>query len=112
MQSMSEPGVLRRQIRHRICARCHRRRPAKRANQELVRPCERMCRIFQALPMLHRTALLIDPMLSSRRDALGHLITDICARNSTKTSRKPGDDPLVHYREAVVETVLRVVGEM
>ena len=113
--------LLHHEIRRRVCAHCYRRPPhSESLGPEVVRSCELTCPVFVHLPMLRKTAMLLDPMLGSRREAMKHRIAEVLSNESPTENTDPGaprsqppaeDPPLRRYREDVVNTVLELVGE-
>src|SRR5688500_7818520 len=70
--------LLRHEMRRHVCARCRwRPRHADGVGPEVVRPCEESCPVFLHLPRLRRVAVLTDPMLRDRADALRRAIRSI-----------------------------------
>ncbi len=113
--------LLHHEIRRRVCAHCYRRPPhSESLGPEVVRPCELTCPVFVHLPMLRKTAVLLDPMLGSRREAMKHRIAEVLSNERlienavpiAPRSQPPSVDPLLlRYRDQVVNTVLELVGE-
>jgi hypothetical protein len=110
---------LRHEIRRRICSQCYRRPPhSESLGPEVVRPCELSCPVFVHLPTLRKIAVLRDPMLASRRDAVEHRINEVCgdelAADPSVTCSKPSrdDQPLRRYRKELANAVLELAGEI
>ena len=111
---------LQQELRKNICAHCSRRpRHSEGLGPEVVRPCEIDCSVFTHLPALEHTAISIDPMLRSRRDAVQHRIAEFCRQdrlakahgNNPRWFAAARRTPLGRYRQQVVDTVLHLVGE-
>ena len=88
-----------RQMRRLICTRCTSRPlHSETLGSEVVRPCELTCPLFRCLPLLRKTAMLRDPMLGSRRQALRQQIQQLSNGN--------GDSPLSRHRDDVIRGIL------
>ena len=96
------------------------RRTVNHLARKVSGPCELTCPVFVHLPMLRKTAVLLDPMLGSRREAMKHRIVEVLSNESPTENTDPGaprspppaEDPLLRrYRDQVVNTVLELVGE-
>src|SRR5689334_20577741 len=91
------------EVRRRICATCRRRSAdVARRNANSPRSCEATCPVFAHLPMLRKTALLIDPMLRSRKEVL---------RGRINRVRKRGDRVLGVHADELVNLITELIGE-
>lgn len=113
LRTMPSLSLLEREIRLRVCPRCHLRPPhSESLGPEAVRACEMSCLVFTHLPMLRKTAILTDPMLRSRADALRRRIHEICQADPCGSNAVDGGtSPLNRYRGPIIKSVLKLVGE-
>jgi hypothetical protein len=116
--------VLRHEMRRHVCARCRwRPRHTGGVGPEVVRPCEESCPVFLHLPRLRRVAVLTDPMLRDRADALRRAIGSVCESpprdaGDAGSARIPDPDalpqngpcPLRLYADDVTRVLLDRIG--
>jgi hypothetical protein len=109
LRTAPSTNLLERRMRLLICTRCASRPPHSEAlGSEVARPCELTCPVFTHLPLLRKTALLCDPMLASRRDALRQKMEQL-SKVDTRGAR--GESPLIRHRDEVIRGVLQTIGE-
>lgn len=110
LRSLPSIEAIKHELRRRVCPRCHLRpRHSESLGPEVVRPCELACPVFVHLPALRRTAVLRDPMVSSRADAIGHKIDQLCGPQKGAAA---GASPLNKYRDEVIGAVLELVDDI
>jgi hypothetical protein len=97
-------NVLRYQLRHALCRHC-RWRPhgSESADANVPRTCEATCSVFRHLPVLARTAYLMDPMLRPPEMTLRHHILDLCRDDPDSTAR--GMCPLRRYQGDIAKII-------
>jgi hypothetical protein len=109
LRTMPSLDVLRREMRRRICSHCnHRPRHSESFGAEVVRPCEVACPRFIHLPTLRKVAILADPMIHPRRDAVRQWIEQTCDDDRASAAAA---GPLARYREDVIRAVIDTVGD-
>jgi hypothetical protein len=96
--------VLKQQLRHAVCRHC-RWRPlgSESLDANVPRACEATCGVFRHLPVLARTAYLMDPMLRPPEMTLRHHILDLCRDDPELTAK--ATCPLRRYQEDVAKIV-------
>jgi hypothetical protein len=119
LRRMPSLDTLRHEVRRRVCVHCYRRPwHSESLGPEVIRPCEPTCPVFVHLPMLRKTAMTLDPMLSCRQAAVRHRIDYICNASTQQTEdrqavpQREDNSPLRRYRNEIVKAVLDLVGEM
>ena len=73
----------------------------------MPRACESQCSVFRHLPVLARTACLMDPMLRPPQLTLRHRILDLCEDRDASTR---GRCPLRRYQQEVAKLVAAAYG--
>ena len=68
--------TVRRALRARVCANCPRRTPGVLFDPSRALPCEAHCPLFEALPKLRQTAVMLDPMVGNFRRAMRGVLRD------------------------------------
>jgi hypothetical protein len=66
--------TVRRALRARVCATCPRRTAGALLNPSTPLPCEAHCALFESLPKLRQTAVMLDPMVGNFRRAMRGMI--------------------------------------
>lgn len=96
--------VLKHQLRHHVCRHC-RWRPhgSESLDVDVPRVCEATCSVFRHLPVLARTAYLMDPMLRPPEVTLRHHILDLCRDDPELTAKAVC--PLRRYEKEVSRVV-------
>jgi hypothetical protein len=95
---------LKHQVRHQICRHCRWRPPGSETlDASVPRSCEAQCSVFRHLPVLARTACLMDPMLRPPQLTLRHRILDLC--EDDPDGRLRGRCPLRRYQQEVAKLV-------
>jgi hypothetical protein len=109
LRTMPPLETFRTEMRRRVCARCHLRPlHSESLGPEAVRPCEQSCPLFVHLPLLRKVAVLADPMIHPRRDAVRQWIAQACDPEGDGAA--PGC-PLNRYRREVERGVMEIVGD-
>ena len=109
LRTMPTLETFRTEMRRRVCPKCHLRpRHSESLGPEAVRPCEQSCPLFVHLPMLRKVAILADPMIHPRREAVRQWIAQTCGRDGHCAGT---DCPLRRYRDEAAQTVMEIVGD-
>jgi hypothetical protein len=101
--------VLKPEVRHQICRHCRWRPPgSEMLDANVPRACEAQCPVFRHLPVLARTACLMDPMLRPPELTLRHRILDLCEEDPDAKAR--GRCPLRRYQQEVAKLIAEAYG--
>jgi hypothetical protein len=99
--------MLRTEMRLRVCPHCRSRpRHNEALGPEVVRPCEMSCALFVRLPVLCKVAILADPMIHPRREAVRHWIAQTCGSDPAVA-----DGPVNRYRHRILDAMSEMVGD-
>src|SRR4051794_28778492 len=107
LRSLPTLDMLRTHMRMRVCPHC-RLRPqnGEALGPAVARPCEASCPLFVRLPVLRKVAILADPMLRPRREAVRQWIA-----RTREADPAVASSPLNRYRHRILDTVSEIVGD-
>src|SRR4051794_35051263 len=93
--------TFRTRMRLRVCPHCRVAAGGGGAcGPGVARACESRCPLFVRLPMLRKVAVLADPMLRPRREAVRGWMARVCAEDAAAAG-----SPLARNRRRILEVV-------